>query len=79
MIKLEDLRGHWARPWILTAVRAGVLDAYPNHTFQPGAVVKRAELADAQDVVQEIGERHRCSDAFLTYIAQMFTFDTVFY
>ncbi len=42
---ITDLRGHWARPWILGTVRAGVLDAYPNHTFQPDGRVSRAELA----------------------------------
>jgi tetratricopeptide (TPR) repeat protein len=44
---ITDLRGHWARPWILTAVRSGVLDAFPNHTFQPAAEIRRADLADA--------------------------------
>jgi tetratricopeptide (TPR) repeat protein len=44
---ITDLRGHWARPWIVATLRAGVLEAYPNHTFQPGARVPRAELAQA--------------------------------
>jgi tetratricopeptide (TPR) repeat protein len=44
---LTDVRGAWARPWIVAAVRAGVLDAYPNHTFQPAGPVRRADLADA--------------------------------
>jgi tetratricopeptide (TPR) repeat protein len=44
---LTDIRGSWARPWILAAVRAGVLDAYPNHTFQPGSAVRRGDLANA--------------------------------
>lgn len=44
---LTDIRGSWARPWILAAVRAGVLDAYPNHTFQPATAIRRADLADA--------------------------------
>lgn len=44
---LTDVRGAWARPWILATVRAGVLDAYPNHTFQPEGNVRRADLADA--------------------------------
>jgi tetratricopeptide (TPR) repeat protein len=42
---ITDLRGHWARPWIVATLRAGVLDAYPNHTFQPAGRVPRAELA----------------------------------
>ena len=44
---ITDLRGHWARPWILTAVRSGVLDSFPNHTFQPDAPLRRADLAEA--------------------------------
>jgi tetratricopeptide (TPR) repeat protein len=44
---LTDVRGTWARPWILATVRAGVLDAYPNHTFQPAGTVRRADLAAA--------------------------------
>ena len=44
---LTDLGTHWARPWILATLRAGVLDAYPNHTFQPAGRVSRADLAQA--------------------------------
>lgn len=44
---ITDVRSTWARPWILTAVRAGVLDVYPNHTFQPDAPVRRTDLATA--------------------------------
>jgi hypothetical protein len=40
-----DVRGHWASRWIMEAIRAGVMDVLPNHTFQPRAVVRRAELA----------------------------------
>ena len=32
-----DVRGHWAAPWILPVTQAGVMDVFPNHTFQPGA------------------------------------------
>jgi tetratricopeptide (TPR) repeat protein len=42
---LTDLREHWAQTWALDAVRSGVMDAFPNHTFQPDAVVRRADLA----------------------------------
>jgi hypothetical protein len=44
---LTDLGTHWARPWILATLRAGVLEAYPNHTFQPAGRVSRADLAQA--------------------------------
>ena len=40
-----DVRGHWAATWIMNVTRAGLMDVYPNHTFQPRAVVRRADLA----------------------------------
>ena len=42
---VTDMRGHWAQEWILAAVRAGVMDTQPNYTFQPGARVRRGDLA----------------------------------
>jgi hypothetical protein len=42
---VTDIRGHWAQPWILSAVRAGVMDTQPNYTFQPSARVRRGDLA----------------------------------
>jgi tetratricopeptide (TPR) repeat protein len=44
-IVMTDLRGAWAAPWIQAVTRAGVMDAYPNHTFQPGGLVTRGDLA----------------------------------
>jgi tetratricopeptide (TPR) repeat protein len=44
-IVLTDLRGSWAAPWIQVVVRAGVMEAYPNHTFQPSGLVRRGDLA----------------------------------
>jgi tetratricopeptide (TPR) repeat protein len=44
-VVLTDARAHWASVWILPVVRAGVMDAYPNHTFQPRAAVRRSDLA----------------------------------
>lgn len=40
-----DVRGHWAEPWILPVTQTGVMDVYPNHTFQPGSTVLRSDLA----------------------------------
>ncbi|MBM3819915.1 MAG: tetratricopeptide repeat protein, partial [Acidimicrobiia bacterium] len=34
-VVMTDVRGHWAEGWITQAARAGVLEAFPNHTFQP--------------------------------------------
>lgn len=44
-VVITDTRGSWAAPWILTVTRAGLMEVYPNHTFQPASVVRRADLA----------------------------------
>ena len=44
---MNDTRGHWAASWILPVARAGFMEVYPNHTFQPGSTVRRGELASA--------------------------------
>jgi len=44
-VVVTDLRGHWAGNWINDVVRAGVMQAYENHTFRPREPVERAELA----------------------------------
>ena len=46
-IVITDTRGHWATPWILSTTRAGIMEVYPNHTFQPNAPVRRGDLAQA--------------------------------
>jgi tetratricopeptide (TPR) repeat protein len=42
---ITDIRAFWGEPWVLTVVRAGVMEPLPNHTFQPRAVVRRVEFA----------------------------------
>jgi tetratricopeptide (TPR) repeat protein len=44
-VVITDTRGSWAAPWILSVTSAGVMEVYPNHTFQPSAQVQRADLA----------------------------------
>jgi hypothetical protein len=44
-VLLTDIRTHWAAPWILSVVRAGLMEPFPNHTFQPRQRVRRADLA----------------------------------
>lgn len=44
-VVMTDIRGHWASSWIEQVARAGVLEPFANHTFQPGARVTRADLA----------------------------------
>lgn len=44
---ITDTRSSWAVPWILSVTRAGIMEVYPNHSFQPSMVVRRADLAQA--------------------------------
>lgn len=46
-IIMTDTRGNWALPWILSVTRAGIMEPLPNHSFQPTAIVRRGDLADA--------------------------------
>lgn len=46
-VVVTDVRNNWALPWILTVTRAGIMDVFPNHTFQPSAAVHRSDLAEA--------------------------------
>ena len=42
---ITDTRGNWAAQWIIPVARAGFMEVYPNHTFQPAATVRRGDLA----------------------------------
>jgi tetratricopeptide (TPR) repeat protein len=44
---ITDVRNNWAEPWIMTVARAGIMEPFANHAFQPRAVVRRVELAQA--------------------------------
>ena len=44
---MTDTGGHWARQWIEQVARARVIPAFENHTFQPGGLVTRGDLAAA--------------------------------
>lgn len=50
-VVLTDTRGSWATPWILSTARAGVMEVYPNHTFEPNMTVRRGDLAQAASQV----------------------------
>jgi tetratricopeptide (TPR) repeat protein len=43
---ITDTRGNWAAAWILGVARAGIMEVYPNHTFQPAAEVRRGDFAE---------------------------------
>jgi hypothetical protein len=42
-----DISGSWARAHILQVLACGILEVYPNHTFQPAGIVRRSDLAQA--------------------------------
>jgi len=42
-----DISGSWARDHIIRALAFEIMTVYPNHTFQPGATVRRGDLARA--------------------------------
>jgi len=44
---ITDVRNNWAATWIVQVARAGVMDPYANHAFQPRTLVRRADLAQA--------------------------------
>jgi tetratricopeptide (TPR) repeat protein len=44
-VVITDTRGHWAASWISQAAGTGVIAPFENHTFQPGALVRRVDLA----------------------------------
>jgi tetratricopeptide (TPR) repeat protein len=46
-VVVTDINSHWASSWITEAARAGVIEPYENHTFQPQQIVTRGDLAAA--------------------------------
>jgi len=44
---IVDISASWASRFILKAASLGLLDVYPNHTFQPRRPLTRADLAEA--------------------------------
>ncbi len=42
-----DIAGSWAGEHIARVIGLGIMDVYPNHTFQPRATVRRGDLARA--------------------------------
>jgi tetratricopeptide (TPR) repeat protein len=44
---LTDVRANWAEVWIMAVARAGVMEPFANHAFQPRVPVRRADLAEA--------------------------------
>jgi tetratricopeptide (TPR) repeat protein len=51
-----DIGNSWAREFIRQVVAAGILDIFPNHTFQPRVFVRRGDLAVALTAVLDTAE-----------------------
>ena len=57
-VLITDSRRHWAQQAILLAARAGAMEVYANHTFQPGTPMTRGEFAAVVNrVLNLIGTR----------------------
>jgi tetratricopeptide (TPR) repeat protein len=41
-----DIATSWASKYILMVTAGGIMDVYPNHTFQPTRIITRAEMAE---------------------------------
>lgn len=54
-----DTAAHWAAPWISPVMATGVMPAFDNHTFQPGAALRRVDLAEAVSAVLRLMARTR--------------------
>ena len=58
-VLITDTRNHWAASWILAVARAGVMEPYANHAFQPRTIVRRADLAQAvARLLTKVGAQH---------------------
>jgi Flp pilus assembly protein TadD len=44
---VTDVRNSWAQTWIMSVTRAGIMEPFANHAFQPRAIVRRSDLAQA--------------------------------
>jgi tetratricopeptide (TPR) repeat protein len=71
---MTDTRGHWAQQWISAVTRSGVMDVFANHTFQPGAAVRRSDLAQVSSrVLTIIASRDRAAGSQWQGARQRFT------
>ena len=44
---ITDVRNNSAATWIMSVARAGIMEPFANHAFQPRTVVRRTDLAQA--------------------------------
>jgi tetratricopeptide (TPR) repeat protein len=60
---VTDVRNHWAAPWILQVTQTGVMEAFPNHTFQPSNTIRRGDLARIAMRLIELAPQRRAEAA----------------
>ena len=61
---VTDGRDHWATDWILGVMRAGVMQPFANHTFQPDLPMSRGDFAQAvARILELIAAQHPGEDA----------------
>jgi hypothetical protein len=58
---MTDDRGHWAQRWILDITRAGIMDVFPNHTFQPAGIVRREDPRTDLAVISRLPALATCA------------------
>lgn len=44
-VVITDVGSSWALKWIMEVARAGVMEPFDNHAFQPASIVRRSDLA----------------------------------
>ena len=58
-VVMTDVQRHWAADWITRVARAGIMEPYANHTFQPAEPVTRGDLAAAvRGVIMVLAASH---------------------
>ena len=58
-VLITDVRTHWAATWILAVSRAGIMEPFANHAFQPRAVMRRVDFAVAMArLLAKVGVDH---------------------
>ena len=45
MAAATDIGNHWAKNWIEDVMKAGAIDAFPDHTFRPDDMITRSNYA----------------------------------
>lgn len=53
---VDDVTGHWAEKAILRCIEHGLMEGYPDGSFQPDKPVTRAELAVILDRMEDDGK-----------------------